>query len=83
MYDKDESLEGDPAKVPYFEVVDKLLDNLDKMEHKMKHEKDKNTTEIKNLKRQIGYKENEIDTLKKQLAKHQEKSSNLVNILHI
>ena len=40
----------------------------------MAHEREKYISEIKNLKRQIGYKENEIETLKRQVSKKQEKS---------
>lgn len=75
IYEKDESIEGDPNMLPFFEIVDKLRGKIQRMDEQMDQAEEKANSEIKNLKRQINYKESEIDTLKKQLAKLQQKDT--------
>jgi len=68
-------LDRDPNLVPYFEVVDKLLMNIDQLYQKISKKEEQSKSEIKSLKRHIGYKENNIETLEKQLGQLQSKSS--------
>ena len=74
-YDKDASINGDSNLVPYFEVVDKLMMSIDSLTQKMNKKEEQSKSEIKNLKRQIGYKDKNIETLEKQLNQLQQKNT--------
>jgi septal ring factor EnvC (AmiA/AmiB activator) len=61
--------------VPYFEVVDKLLVTIEQIDQRMVKKEEQSKSEIKSLKRQIGYKDKTIETLEKQLAQLQQKNT--------
>ena len=72
---KNSSLSTNPNVVPYFEVVDKLIANISKLNETMFQKEEKSKSEIKGLKRKIKYKDKNIETLEKQLAQLQQKST--------
>lgn len=74
-YEKDVSIDGDHSTVPFFEIVDKLLLNIEQIKNQMTTREDHYKTEVKNLRRQVDYKNKNIETLEKQLSQIQQKNT--------
>ena len=72
---RNKSLSTDPNVVPYFEVVDKLITNISNLNTLMDKKEEQAKMEVKNMKRQLKYKDKTIETLEDQLAQLQKKSS--------
>ncbi|CAI2364282.1 unnamed protein product [Moneuplotes crassus] len=72
---KNTSLATHPDVVPYYEVVDKLLASIAQLQANIKKRDEQGKLDTKNLKRQIKYRDKNIETLENQLVQLQEKST--------